>query len=154
MNGWVGKLLRVNLTNSSIKVEGLSGRLTEQFLGGRGLASKVLFDEVDAGVEPLCPENKVIFMTGPLTGTGAPTGARYMVMTKSPLTGAITCSNSGGKFPSEMKQAGYDGIIIQGKAKRWVYLCIQDGVAELRDASDLIDEMKNPSSLNGAGGHR
>jgi aldehyde:ferredoxin oxidoreductase len=85
VNGWVGKLLRVNLTNNAIQVEELSGRLTDQFLGGRGLASRVLYDEVDAQVEPLSPDNKIIFMTGPLTGTGVIGGASYVVVTKSPL---------------------------------------------------------------------
>ena len=86
MNGWVGKILRVNLTQGSTKVEELPAELNHLFLGGRGLASKLLFDEVNPQVEPLSPENKLIFMTGPLTGTGAIGGASYVVVTKSPLT--------------------------------------------------------------------
>ena len=84
MNGWVGTLLRVNLTNSSIQVEELSGTLTNQFLGGRGLASKILYDEVDAQVDPLSPENKIIFMTGPLTGTGVIGGRPMWLLPNHP----------------------------------------------------------------------
>ena len=137
MNGWVGKLLRVNLTDSSIKVEELSGRLTDQFLGGRGLASKVLYDEVDPQVEPLSPENKIIFMTGPLTGTGVIGGASYVVVTKSPLSGSIACSTAEGYFGPELKSAGYDGIILEGKAPQPVYLSIEDDRVELLSASHL-----------------
>ena len=137
MNGWVGKLLRVNLTNSSITVEELSGRLTDQFLGGRGLASKLLYDEVDPQVEPLSPENKIIFMTGPLTGTGVIGGASYVVVTKSPLSGSIVCSTAEGYFGPELKSAGYDGIIIEGKAPQPVYLSIEDDRVELLSASHL-----------------
>ena len=137
MNGWVGKLLRVNLTNNSITVENLSGRLTDQFLGGRGLASKVLYDEVDAQVEPLSPENKIIFMTGPLTGTGVIGGASYVVVTKSPLSGSIACSTAEGYFGPELKCAGFDGIVIEGKATEPVYLSIEDDRVELLSASHL-----------------
>ncbi len=137
MNGWVGKLLRVNLTDSSIKVEELSGRLTDQFLGGRGLASKVLYDEVDPQVEPLSPENKIIFMTGPLTGTGVIGGASYVVVTKSPLSGSIACSTAEGYFGPELKSAGYDGIVLEGKAPQPVYLSIEDDRVELLSASHL-----------------
>ena len=137
MNGWVGKLLRVNLTDSSITVEELSGKLTDQFLGGRGLASKVLYDEVDPQVEPLSPENKIIFMTGPLTGTGVIGGASYVVVTKSPLSGSIACSTAEGYFGPELKSAGYDGIILEGKAPQPVYLSIEDDRVELLSASHL-----------------
>lgn len=137
MNGWAGKLLRVNLTNSTIKAEELSGRLTNQFLGGRGLASKVLYDEVDPQVEPLSPENKLIFMTGPLTGTGVIGGASFVVVTKSPLSGSIACSTAEGYFGPELKSAGYDGIILEGKAPQPVYLSIEDDQVELLSASHL-----------------
>lgn len=137
MTGWVGKLLRVNLTKGSCDVEELSSRLTQLFLGGRGLASKVLFDEVNPQVEPLSPENKLIFMTGPLTGTGAIGGASYVVVTKSPLTGSISYSSSEGYFGPELKFAGYDGIIFEGKSPEPVYLSIEDEQAELLSASHL-----------------
>jgi len=137
VNGWVGTLLRVNLTNSSIQVEELSGTLTNQFLGGRGLASKILYDEVDAQVDPLSPENKIIFMTGPLTGTGVIGGASYVVVTKSPLSGSIACSTAEGYFGPELKCAGFDGIVIEGQAIEPVYLSIEDDQVELLSASHL-----------------
>lgn len=137
MNGWVGKLLRVNLTKGSCDVEELSSTIARNFLGGRGLASKILFDEVDPKVDPLGPENKLIFMTGPLTGTGAIGGASYVVVTKSPLTGSIAWSSSEGYFGPELKFAGYDGIILEGKSLEPVYLSIEDAQVELRSASHL-----------------
>jgi len=96
--GYAGKLLRVNLSTGEIKTEQLDFALSRMFLGGRGLASKILYDEIDPKVNPLSPENKIIFAAGPLTGTNAPTGGRYMVITKGPLTGTIASSNSGGFF--------------------------------------------------------
>ncbi|NOQ86713.1 MAG: aldehyde ferredoxin oxidoreductase [Deltaproteobacteria bacterium] len=137
MNGWVGKILRVNLTQGSTKVEELPAELNHLFLGGRGLASKLLFDEVNPQVEPLSPENKLIFMTGPLTGTGAIGGASYVVVTKSPLTGSIACSTTEGYFGPELKFAGYDGIILEGKSPEPVYLSIEDDTVELLSASHL-----------------
>ena len=137
MNGWAGKILRVNLTQGSLKVEELPAGLTDLFLGGRGLASKILFDEVDPQIEPLSPKNKLIFMTGPLTGTGAIGGASYVVVTKSPLTGSIACSTTEGYFGPELKFAGYDGIILEGKSPEPVYLSIEDDQVELLSASHL-----------------
>lgn len=137
MNGWVGKILRVNLTQGSTRVEELSAEFIHLFLGGRGLASKFLFDEVNPQVEPLSPDNKLIFMTGPLTGTGAIGGASYVVVTKSPLTGSIACSTTEGYFGPELKFAGYDGIILEGKSTEPVYLSIEDDQVELLSASHL-----------------
>lgn len=134
---WTGKILRVNLTEGKAKAEDWDTTLTAKFIGGRGMATKFLYDEIDPKVDPLSPGNKLIFATGPLTGTGAPSSGRYMVVTKSPLTGTIACSNSGGYFPAEMKFAGYDFIIFEGKASKPVYLWIHNGEAEIRDASDL-----------------
>lgn len=133
--GWTGNILRVDLTSGGIKKERLDSKLAERFIGARGLASKILADEVPATVDPLSPENKLIFATGPLTGTAAISGGRYNVVTKSPLTGTIAASNSGGYFPGEMKYAGYDLFIFEGKAAKPVYLWVHDGQAELRDAS-------------------
>jgi aldehyde:ferredoxin oxidoreductase len=96
-----------------------------------------LNQEVDPKTDPHSPDNLLVMATGPLTGTGAPTGARYMVMTKSPLTGAITCSNSGGQFPTELKRAGFDAIIISGRAEAPVYLWIDQGNADIRKADHL-----------------
>jgi len=137
MNGWVGKVLRVDLTNESFAVEDLDADLAKDYIGGRGLATKILYDEIDPAIEPLSPDNKLIFATGPLTGTGAIAGSRYMVVTKSPLTNCIACSNSGGYFGPELKYAGYDMIIFEGKAAEPVYLFINDDTIELRSAADL-----------------
>lgn len=137
MYGWRGKLLRVDLTTGTIRDEQLDPQTAKDYIGGRGLGIYYLNKEVDPTIDPLSPENMIIMAAGPLSGTRTPTGARYMVMTKSPLTGAITCSNSGGKFPSEMKRTGYDGIIFTGRAKNPVYLFIGKEETELRSADHL-----------------
>lgn len=137
MNGWTGKFLRVDLSNERFEVEDLDQDLAKDYIGGRGLGSKMLYDEIDPAVDPLSPDNKLIFATGPLTGTGAIAGSRYMVVTKSPLTGCIASSNSGGYFGPELKYAGYDMIIFEGRAARPVYLFISDDTVELRPAEDL-----------------
>ena len=108
-----------------------------QYLGSRGLGSKYLVEEVDPKVDPLSPDNNIIWATGPLTGTMASTGGRYTVITKGLLTGAIACSNSGGYWGAELKMAGWDMIIFEGRSPKPVYLYINDDVAELRDASHL-----------------
>jgi len=110
---------------------------TQSYLGQRGLGTKYLFEEIDPVVDALAPENKLIFATGPLTGTMASTGGRYSVITKGALTGAIACSNSGGQFGAELKFAGYDMVIIEGCAKKPVYLSIENDRAELIDADHL-----------------
>ncbi len=137
MKGWIGKILRVNLTKGEWKVEELDRNIAEKFVGGRGLGSKILYDEVDPKIDPLSPDNKLILATGPLTGTSASAAGRYMAITKSPLTGTIACSNSGGHFGAELKFAGFDLIVIEGKAKEPVYLYVEDGKAELRSAIHL-----------------
>jgi aldehyde:ferredoxin oxidoreductase len=137
MNGWQGKVLRVNLTDGTIKTEPLDPQVARDYIGGRGLGIYYLNQLADAGVDPFSAENPIIMATGPLTGTGAPTGARYMVMTKSPLTGAITCSNSGGMFPTEFKRTGWDAILFTGKSTRPVYLWLDREHAELRVADHL-----------------
>lgn len=135
--GWVGQVLRINLTEGSIKKEPLNMEWARQYIGGRGLGTKYLFQEIDPRCDPLGPENKVIFATGPLTGTIAPTGGRYMVLCKGPLTDAIACSNSGGYWGPELKFAGYDMVILEGKAPRPVYVWIYNDQVELRDASHV-----------------
>ena len=135
--GWNRKVLRVNLTAGTCKPEPLNMEWANDYLGSRGLASKYLVEEIDPKVDPLSPDNKMIMSTGPLTGTMASTGGRYTVVTKSPLTGAIACSNSGGYFGAEMKFAGWDMIIFEGKSPKPVYLYLENDKAELRDAAHL-----------------
>ena len=134
---WTKKVLRVNLTNGSCESEPLNMDWAKQYLGQRGLATKYIVEETDPQVDPLSPDNKMIFATGPLTGTAAPTSGRWSVVCKGPLTGAIACSNSGGFFGAEMKNAGWDMIIFEGAASSPVYLHIQNDQAELKDASHL-----------------
>ena len=134
---WAGKILRVDLSAGTVKSEPLNMAWAREYLGSRGLASKYLVEEIDAKVDPLSPANKMIWATGPLTGTMASTGGRYTVVTKSPLTGAIACSNSGGYWGAELKMAGWDMVIFEGASPKPVYLLIQDDLAELRDASQL-----------------
>lgn len=135
MFGYVGKLLRVNLTDKTIKTEALNEKDERLYLGARGLGTKIFMDEVDPDVEPFSAENKLIFLTGPLTGTLATSAGRYEVVCKAPLTGTIGASNSGGHFGPELKFAGFDGIIFEGKSETPVYLYINDDKVELRDAS-------------------
>jgi aldehyde:ferredoxin oxidoreductase len=134
---WAGKILRVNLSAGTVKSEPLNMNHARDYLGSRGLASKYLIDEIDPKTDPLSEANKIIWATGPLTGTMASTGGRYTVVTKGPLTGAIACSNSGGYWGAELKMAGWDMVIFEGKSAKPVYLWIEDDKAELRDASHL-----------------
>ena len=137
MYGWTGTILRVNLTAGDISKESTNLEAARKFIGARGLGTKMLYDEMDPKVDPLSPENKLIFAPGPLTGTFAPSVGRYNVVTKGPLTGAIAASNSGGSFGPELKFAGYDMLIVEGKAKKPVYLWINDDQVEIRDASKI-----------------
>ncbi|UOB05312.1 aldehyde ferredoxin oxidoreductase family protein [[Acidovorax] ebreus] len=134
---WAGKILRVNLSAGTVTPEPLNMDWARQYLGSRGLGTKYLVSEIDPQVDPLSPDNKIIWATGPLTGTMASTGGRYTVITKGPLTGAIACSNSGGYWGAELKMAGWDMVIFEGKSPKPVYLYIHDDVAELRDAADI-----------------
>ena len=135
--GWTRKVLRVDLSKGTCKSEALNMKWAQEYLGQRGLATKYFIEEVDPKVDPLSPANKMIMATGPLTGTMASTGGRYSVITKGALTGAIACSNSGGYFGAEMKFAGWDMVIFEGKSPKPVYLAIEDDKAELRDAAHL-----------------
>jgi aldehyde:ferredoxin oxidoreductase len=137
MDGWHGRLLRVNLTEGTTKEEAIPEEEARKYIGGRGLAIKYLIEGMDPTADPLSPENLLIMATGPLTGTPAPTGNRYMVVTKSPLTGVLANSNSGGVFPTMMKRSGYDLLLFEGKSEKPVYLYLDEGRAELRDASHL-----------------
>jgi aldehyde:ferredoxin oxidoreductase len=137
MFGYMGQILRVDLTHGKISEEALRGDDCKMFLGGSGLATKHLFDEVAEGADPLGPDNKLIFMTGPLTGTESPSAGRYCVVTKSPLTGFWGEGNSGGSWGVYLKNSGFDGIIFEGISTKPVYLVIDDGKAELRDAEHL-----------------
>ena len=135
MAGWTGKMLRVDLTKGISRAEDIPLEWMRDYVGGRGLADRYLIEEMDPTVDPLSPDNKLIFATGPLTGTNAPCGSRYMVVTKGALTGAITTSNSGGHWGPELKFAGYDLLLIEGKAPKPSYIFIYDDHVEVRDAA-------------------
>ena len=137
MYGWTGKVLRVNLSTGRISTEALDPGVARDYIGARGLGTKFMTDEVDPKVDPLSPENKLIFAPGPLTGSYAPSAGRYTVVTKGALTGAIASANSGGVWGPELKFAGYDALICEGAAPKPVYLWIRDQTVEIRDASHL-----------------
>lgn len=135
--GYVGKILRVNLTAQTCSEESMPEQLARDFVGGAGFGLKFLFDEVPAKTDPLGPGNKLIFAPGPLSGTNAPCASRIAVATKSPLTGAVGLALSGGHFPVELKFAGYDVLIIEGQSEKPAYLWIQDGKVSFRPAEKL-----------------
>jgi len=136
-NAFMGNILRVNLTTGEILAEELRWDWVDHFIGGAGLATRYLYDELPQGADPLGAENPLIFMTGPLTGTASASASRYSVVAKSPQTGIWGQANSGGSFGPELKRSGYDGIIFSGISSYPVYLQIIDGTAELRDAQSL-----------------
>ncbi|HSR13546.1 MAG TPA: aldehyde ferredoxin oxidoreductase N-terminal domain-containing protein, partial [Thermodesulfobacteriota bacterium] len=135
MKGYMGKILRVDLTSGKVETEALDESAARKFIGGSGLATKILVDETGAGTDPLGPENRLVFMTGPFAATPVITSGRHHVVTKSPLTGAYTESDSGGTWGPYLKRAGFDGIVVTGKSPRPVYLWVSEGRAEIRDAS-------------------
>jgi len=137
MGGYTGRILRVNLTEKNIWTEALDMELAKKHLGGRGLAGKMFTDEVPAEVEAFSPENKVFIAAGTLTGTKAPTSGRFVVVTKSPLNGTLAASNSGGFWGPQLKFAGYDMVVLEGKADVPVYLVIHDDKVEIKDAAHL-----------------
>ena len=136
MSGYCGQLLRVDLTTGDIATELIDLEIARKFIGGRGLGTYYMQQEVDPTVDAFSPDNKLIFATGPLTGSNAPTSGRYMVVTKSPLSGTIACSNSGGYWGAELKFAGYDMVIFEGKSPTPVYMTIKDDEVALHDATE------------------
>lgn len=137
MDGYLGRILSVDLTSGEVTAEKLNPDYTRMFIGGSGLAARYLYDLADAKTDPLGPENPLVFMTGPLVGTRAPSCGRYVICSRSPLTGLWGESNVGGYVGPELRFAGYDGMVITGQATEPVYLTIRDGEAELRPASHL-----------------
>ena len=136
-NGYNGKILRVNLTQGTTSTEQLEEAFCRKYLGGAGFITYYLMKELKPGIDPLSPDNKLIFMAGPLTGLPFSGSGRNCVGTKSPLTGGIAKSEVGGFWGAEMRRAGFDGIIVEGKAAKPVYLWIRDGEAQIKDASHL-----------------
>ena len=137
MKGYNGHILFVDLSSGKIKEELLPENTYRDFIGGVGLAVRILYERMKPKADPLGPDNMLGFMTGPLTATQAPMAAKHMVVTKSPLTNTWGEANSGGFFGGELKQAGYDAVFFSGASKKPVYLFIKDGKPELRDASHI-----------------
>ena len=135
--GWQKRILRVNLTEGTAASEPLNMDWAHDYLGERGLATKYLYEMMDPAADAMGPDNVLIFATGPLTGTMSATSGRYAVVTKGPLTNAIACSNSGGKFGAELKYAGYDLLIVEGRAPEPVYLHIVDDAVEILPADEI-----------------
>ncbi|MFX0068318.1 MAG: aldehyde ferredoxin oxidoreductase family protein [Promethearchaeota archaeon] len=136
--GYTGNILRVNLWKCKTSIEKTDKKLAEKYLGGSGLACRILYDMIGKNTDPLGPENPLVFMTGPLTGTPAPSCGRYCICAKSPLTGIWGESNSGGRFGPTLKFSGFDGVIVVGRSSKPVYLLILDGIPELRSAKNLM----------------
>jgi aldehyde:ferredoxin oxidoreductase len=135
--GWVGKVLRIDLTDRRATIEDLNLDWAKSYIGSRGLAVKYLYEEVDPTVDAFDPGNRLYLATGPLTGTNASCAARYEAVTKSPLTGCIATSNSGGHWGPELKFAGYDMVVVQGASKTPVWVWVNDGDVQILDASGL-----------------
>ncbi len=133
----MGTIARVDLTHGQVKYEPLDEEAARAFIGGAGYGTKIIYDEVPGDTDPLSPQNKVVFITGPLTGTSFPTTTRYEVCTKSPLTNMWLATSSAGWWARDFKLAGFDGLIVEGKAEKPVYLWMTDGKVEIRDASHL-----------------
>jgi aldehyde:ferredoxin oxidoreductase len=137
MKGYAGKILRVDLSKGRVETQALDENLAKKFIGGSGVAAKILYDETGPETDPLGPENRLIFMTGPFAATPVITSGRHAVVTKSPLTGIFAESDSGGTWGPFLKRAGFDGVVISGKSTKPVYIWVSDGKAEIRDASHL-----------------
>jgi len=137
MNGYMGKLLRVDLTTGDLWDETLNEEYCRAFVGGSGLAARLIYNTVDEHTDPLGPDNPLIFMTGPLVGTATPSAGRCSVCARSPLTNIWGEANTGGFIGPEMRFAGYDGIIVTGRAAKPVWLSVVDGKAHLGDATEF-----------------
>jgi len=134
MNGWMGKIVEIDLGSGARRDFAVGDAMRRQYLGGRGLGVRLYSDLCPVPIDPLSGDNPLIFMTGPLTGTMMTSG-RYQIVSRSPLTGTICDSSSGGTFGAALKGAGLDGLIVRGRAAKPVYLAVHDGDVEIRDAS-------------------
>lgn len=137
LKGYNGKILRLDLSTGSIDFEYLDESVCRKYIGGVGLAANILWDETRPDTAPLSPDNELLFMTGPLTGTVMPKSSRYIVAGISPLTGIWGQAHAGGKFGDELRHAGIDGIVVKGQSDKPVYLWVHDGQAEVREAAHV-----------------
>ena len=135
--GYAGNVVRINLTTFKISTEELRADAAKHFIGGRGLGAKYLFDEVPPGADPLGEDNKLYFLSGPLAGTLSQASSRWMVVTKSPLSGTVVRSTAGTGFGNELKSAGVDVLIIEGRAEKPTMIIIHNDKIVLKSASNL-----------------
>ncbi|MDD3112061.1 MAG: aldehyde ferredoxin oxidoreductase N-terminal domain-containing protein, partial [Methanofollis liminatans] len=135
MDGYAGKIVYADLGGGTVEIRPTPDDLKRQYLGGRGFGARIVADRVDPTIDPLSPESVFVLASGPLTGTGIPLGSRYEVSAKSPLNGTLASANSGGTFGWKIKKAGFDAAVISGRSEKPVYLFLNEGAAELRDAS-------------------
>lgn len=135
--GYNGRIIRVNLSKEKITTEKVPGEWLKKYVGGRGLAARYYYEEISSNTSPLSPENKLIIMTGPLTGTTVWGSSKAHMVTKSPLTNIYTVSNAGGHFGAYVKKAGYDGLIVEGRASKPSYILIVDEEVKIGNAEDL-----------------
>ena len=147
--GYMSRMLRVDLSRRVLTEEETDPERAEKYLGGVGLGSAILYDEVPGGVEPFDPENRLIFMSGPFSGTAIPGSGTYSVVTRGPLTGLAAGAQANGWFGARLKFAGYDGLIIQGASSNPVYLLVDNGKVEIRDGSQLtgLDSIETQNRL-------
>ncbi|MGA2767846.1 MAG: aldehyde ferredoxin oxidoreductase family protein [Candidatus Bathyarchaeia archaeon] len=139
MFGWTGKFLHVNLSKRKAVADAYEASVARCFLGGRGFAAKILWDELKQGIDPFSPENKLVFAAGPLTGFSLPSSGKLVVASKSPLTGGYGDGNIGTLAAVQMRRAGYDAVIVEGRAKKPMFLVVRDESTEFLDAEDLWD---------------
>jgi len=137
MKGWTGYILRVNLTDKTWKKESFTEEFAQKWVGGRGFAAKILFDELKPGIDPLGPENKLVVALGPIAGIPAPNTGKVVVAAKSPLTGFYGDGNLGSRVSDQLRKAGYDVLIVEGKADKPTYLNIEDDKVEFLDAAEM-----------------
>ena len=166
LKGYTGTIARVDLSAGKVTYEPFEEETARKYIGGVGLAAKILWDETHGKTEPFSPENLLVFMTGPLTGTRLPKSSRYILAGISPLTGIWGQAHAGGSFPDELRHAGFDGLVLKGQAERPVYLWVHDQKVEMRgaehlwgkdiyEAADLLrketDEKASPACIGPAG---
>ncbi|SDW08233.1 aldehyde ferredoxin oxidoreductase family protein [Tepidimicrobium xylanilyticum] len=137
LGGYTGKVLNIDLTTGNIEIEKYPDRMLRKYLGASGIAAKILYDRTDENTDPLGPENHLIYMTGPFTGTRVPSSGRHEITAKSPLTGIFGEGDVGGTWGVNLKRAGYDGIIIHGKAEKPVYILVEEGQVSILDGEHL-----------------
>lgn len=149
MGGYLGKVLRVSLDRREAREMPISQELARDYIGGSGLAARILWKETAPDTDPLAPENALVFMTGPLTGTQAPSSGRHALAAKAPLTGVFGEGDVGGYFGTALKRAGFDGVVVRGRADAPVYLWIHDGDVEIRDARNVwgLDTYETDAAL-------